>query len=157
MSIEEIRSVFRAENAAMLDTTMQRLENMHAAMMERALQRLEGSNAAMLESTVQKLENVIDVKLDGQETRLMKEISALQKRTDQLEHRVNDRAGESGDPVVQDAKRGRWSFSAESGSDGMGSNARDHAEMRHHEEVEEHHTVVFSGFPAKSRKKPVID
>ena len=32
----------------------------------------------------------------------------------------------------------------------MGSNARDHASLRRHD-VEERHTVVFSGFPAKSR------
>ena len=47
-------------------------------------------------------------------------------------------------------------FSAETGNAGMGSNARDHASLRRHDD-EERHIVVFSGFPAKSRKKLLND
>ena len=47
-------------------------------------------------------------------------------------------------------------ISVETGSDGVGSNARSHASSRRHDD-EERHTVVFSGFTAKSRKKLLID
>ena len=102
MSLDEIRLMIRAENATLLDAILQ------------------------------KLEGVIDARLAGQEARLMKEISALQKRTEQLE--LRDRAGNVG----------------------MEKSARDHASLRRHD-GEERHTVVFSGFPAMSRKKLLID
>ena len=38
----------------------------------------------------------------------------------------------------------------------MGSNARDHAALRRHDD-EERHTVLFSGFSAKSRKRLLVD
>ena len=126
MSLDEIRSMIRAENATLLDATLQ------------------------------KLEGVIDARLAGQEARLMKEISALQKRTEQLELRDRDRADENDDSAVQEAKRRRRSLSAETGNAGMGSNARDHAALRRHDD-EERHTAVFSGFSAKSRNKLFID
>ena len=62
MPLDEIRSMIRAEHATLLDATLQ------------------------------KLEGVIDARLAGQEARLMKEISSLQKRTEQLELRDRDRA-----------------------------------------------------------------
>ena len=56
---------------------------------------------------------------------------------------------------MQEAKRRRRSLSVETGSDGV-SNARSHASSRRHDD-EERHTVVFSGFTAKSRRKLLID
>ena len=143
ISLDEIRAMFRAENAAMLEKALQRMESASAAMPEKTLQRMESASAAMPENTVKKLEGVIDEKLD-----LMKETSALQKQADQLERRI-------GDNVVQEVKRRRC-ISAETGNDGMDSNAREHAALRRHDD-KERHAVVFSGFPAKSRRKPVID
>ena len=125
-SLDEIRAMFRAENAARLDATLL------------------------------KMEGAIDARMTCYETRLMKEVSALQKRREQLELRDKARADENDDPAVQEAKRRRRSLSVETGSDGIGSNARDHASLRRHD-VEERHTVVFSGFPAKSRKKLLIN
>ena len=57
---------------------------------------------------------------------------------------------------MQEVKRRRRSLSVETGSDGVGSNARSYASSRRHDE-EEQNTVVFSGFPAKSRRKLLID
>ena len=60
VSLDEIRSMIRKETATLLDATLQ------------------------------KMLGVIDTKMAGQEARLMKEISALQKRTEQLEFRECD-------------------------------------------------------------------
>ena len=125
MSLEAIRSMIRAEHATLLDEARQ------------------------------KLEGVIDARLADQEARFMKEISALQKRTEQLELRDTDRTDENDDPAVQETKRRRRSVSVETGNVGMEKSARDHASLRRHDD-EERHTVVFSGFPAKSRKKLLI-
>ena len=83
-------------------------------------------------------------------------VSTLQKRIEQLELRARDRADGNEELAVQEAKRPRRSLSAETGNVGMGPNARDHAASRRHDD-EERHTVVFSGFPAKSRKRLLID
>ena len=125
VSIEEIRAMFRAENALMLDA---------------ALQKMEGA---------------IDARMTGYENRISKEVSDLQKRTEQLELREKARA-EGNNPAVQEVKRRRRSLSVETGSDGVGSNACSFASSRRHDD-EEQHTVVFSGFPAKSRRKLLID
>ena len=76
MSLDDIRSLIMAENATLLDTTLQ------------------------------KLEGVIDARLTGQEALLMKEISALQKRAELLELRNRDRADDDDDETaaVQEAK-----------------------------------------------------
>ena len=57
VSLDEIRAMFRAENTAMLDA---------------ALQKMEG---------------VIDARMTGYENRISTEVSDLQKRTEQLELR----------------------------------------------------------------------
>ena len=166
MSIDEIRSVVWEENLVMLQDTVQRLENMHAVMMERALLRLEGSHAAAFENAVQKLEktlderlakqgNTFDEKLANQETRMNEKFLDIQKLAEQLELRLNQ-DNENMDPAAQEAKRRRRSSSMEPGTGGMKSNARDLADFRRHDE-EERHTIVFTGFPAKSRKNLVID
>ena len=126
MSLDEIRMMFKAENASMLDGALQSMERKMAA------------------------------RLADQEARFMREISALQKRMEQLELRARDRADGNDELAVQEAKRPRRSLSAESGNVGMGPNARDLTASRRHEDVERH-TVVFSGFPAKSRKRLLID
>ena len=125
VSLDEIRAMFKAENALMLDA---------------AIQMMEGA---------------IDARMTGYENRISKEVSDLQKRTEQLELREKARA-EGNNPAVQEVKRRRRSLSVETGSDGMGSNARSYASSRRHDE-EEQNTVVFSGFPAKSRRKLLID
>ena len=96
MSLDEFRSMVKADNATLLGVTLQRLEGM------------------------------MDAKFADQEARFAKEISTLQKGIEQLELRPRDRA------------------------------ARDHAASRRHDD-EERHTVVFSGFTAKSRKRLLID
>ena len=125
-TLDEIHAMFRAENAAMLDA---------------AIQRMEGA---------------IDARMTGYENRISKEVSDLQRRAEQLELRKKARADENNDPAVQEAKRRRRSLSVETGSDGMGSTARSHASLRRHDD-EERHTVVFSGFTAKSHKMLPID
>ena len=120
----------------------------------RAMVRAE--NAAMLEAAFQKMESTTDTRLTCYENRILKEVSDLQKRTEQLELREKAHADENDDPAVQEAKRRRRSLSVETGSDGVGSNARSHASSRRHDD-EERHTVVFSRFPSKSRKKLLID
>ena len=62
VSIEEIRAMFRAENALMLD------------------------------AAIQKMEGAIDAMMTGYENRISKEVSDLQKRTEQLELREKARA-----------------------------------------------------------------
>ena len=94
--------------------------------------------------------------MTGYENRISKEVSDLQRRAEQLELRKKARADENNDPAVQEAKRRRRSLSVGPGSDGMGSNARSHASLRRHDD-EERHTVVFSGFTAKSHKMLPVD
>ena len=166
MSIDEIRAVVREENLVVLQDTVQRLENMHAILMERALLRLEGTSAAAFENAVQKLENTLDErlakqentfdeKLANQETRMNEKFLDIQKLAAQLELRLIQDA-ENMDPAAQEAKRRRRSSSVEPGTGGMKSNARDLADFRRHDE-EERHTIVFTGFPAKSRRNLVND
>ena len=180
MSIDEIRSMIRAENATqslllktenatLMETNLQKLEVANATQ-EAKLQKLEVAIASglelslhetksmntLLESNIQRLENTLDERLASQEARFMKEISELQKRAEQLELRFKDRDDENEDPAAQEAKRRRRSSSVEPGTGGMRSNARDHADLRRNDD-EERHTIVFTGFAAKSRKKHVID
>ena len=56
---------------------------------------IRAENDTLLDAALQKLEGVIDARLAGHEARLMKEIAALQKRTEQLELRDRDRADEN--------------------------------------------------------------
>ena len=122
VSLDEIRAMFRAENAAMLDA---------------ALQKMEGA---------------IDARMTGYENRISTEVSDLQKRAVQLELREKARADGNINPAVQEAKRRRRSLSVETGSDGVGSNARSHASSRRHDD-EERHTFVFSGLPREVTQK----
>ena len=119
--------MIRTENATLLDSTLQKLLGVIDT-------KMAGLEARLL--------GVIDTKLAGLEARLMKEISAL--------------PGDDETGAEQEAKRSRRSVNVETGSVGMEKSARDHAVARRHDD-EERHTVVFSGFPAKSRKKLLID
>ena len=121
MSLDEIRMLFKAENASVLDGALQSMERKMAA------------------------------RLADQEARFMREISALQKRMEQLELGARDRADGNDEPAVQEVKRPRRSLSAETGNVGMGPNARDHTASRRHDD-EERHTVVFSGFRKITQK-----
>ena len=126
VSLDEIRMMFKAENASMLDGALQVMERQMAA------------------------------RLADQEARFMRVVSALQNRMEQLELRDRDRNDGNDEPAVQEVKRPRRNLNAENGNVGMGSNARDLPASRRHDEVERH-TVVFSGFTAKSRKRLLID
>ena len=126
MLLDEIRMMFKADNASMLDGALQSMERQMAA------------------------------RLADQEARFMREISALQNRMEQLELRARDRNDGNDEPAVQEVKRPRRNLNADNGNVGMGSNARDLPASRRHDEVERH-TVVFSGFSAKSRKRLLID
>ena len=88
-------------------------------------------NALMLDAAIQKMEGAIDARMTGYENRISKEVSDLQKRTEQLELREKARA-EGNNPAVQEVKRRRRSLSVETGSDGVGSNARSYASSRRH-------------------------
>ena len=74
----------------------------------------------------------------------MKEISALEKRTEQLELPDRDRAD-----CDEEAKRRRRSVDVETGSVGVEKSTRDHPSLRQHDE--ERHAVVFSDFPIDLR------
>ena len=84
----------------------------------------------------QKMESTIDTRMAIYENRISKEVSDLQKRTEQLELREKARADENNNPAVQEAKRRRRSLSVETGSDGVGSNARSRASSRRHDDEE---------------------
>ena len=113
-------------------------------------------NDSMLNGALQAMERRMTARLAEQEVRLREVISALQNRMEQLELRARDENVGYEEPAVQEVMRPRRNLNAENGNVGMGSNARDIPESRQHDEAERH-TVVLSGFPAKSRKRLLID
>ena len=116
----------------------------------------KAENDSMLNGALQAMERRMTARLAEQEARFREAISALQNRTDQLEPRARDENAGNEEPAVQEVMRPRRNLNGENGNVGMGANARDLPESRQHDEVERH-TVVFSGFPAKSRKRLLID
>ena len=95
-------------------------------------------------------------KLVDQEARFNGKFSDLQKQCESLRQRIDYPVNENEDPAAQKAKRRRRSLSAEPGTGGMRAFARDHLGLRRQDD-EERHVIVFTGFPAKTRKKLVID
>ena len=94
-------------------------------------------NEALLDPANQKLKSVIDTRLAGLEPLLTKEISALEKRTEQLD--LPDR---DSDDCDEEAKRCRRSVDVETGGGCVEKSIRDHASLRQHDD-EERHAVVF--------------
>ena len=125
MSLDEIRSMIRAENATLLDATLQKLEGCDR-------RKAGWSGGSSHEGDFGSTETYRAV----------------------VELRDRDRADESDDSAAhQEARRRRRSLSAETGNAGMGPNARGRAALRRHDDDEERHTVVFSGFPRRVTQK----
>ena len=86
----------------------------------KSMRMFRAENAAMLDAAIQRMEGAIDARMTGYENRISKEVSDLQRRAEQLELRKKARADENNDPAVQEAKRRRRSLSVETGSDTYG-------------------------------------
>ena len=134
ISLDEIRAMFRAENAAMLDTAVQRLDAMlekalqrmesaSAAMPEKTLQRMESECAAMPENTVQKLEGVID------------EMPEKTLQTESASAAMPENTAKKLEGVIDEKLEVQETRLMKDSSEGLGSHARDLAAERRHDYV----------------------
>ena len=135
MSFDEIRALIVTAQAAQ-EANLQKLEESNLL----NLQKLEVAITTRFEISLQQQECMTNVMLEASIKRL--ENSFEERLASKLELRTKDRDDENEDPAAQEAKRRRRSLSAEPGTGGMRSNARDHAESRRDDEVR--HTIVFT-------------
>ena len=151
MSIDEIRSVVREEKRCYAQSDGPEVGKFACHDVgERSSEAGECEYQYMMENALKKLDKSIDESMANQQDK------HLQKLCENVRQRIDYSVNENDDPVTQEAKRRCRSLSAEPGTGGMRSVAQDRLGLRRQDD-EERHVIVFTGFPAKTRKKLVID